>query len=496
MTVFIVVLMRHLHRTKGENMKKIRIILGGFYVLFFFCSVQLFHIQQANPVFEDRGRLVSVKMKSLTSGNDEKDFKKIVDSAKQHDEKISIAGMQHSQGGQTLYPNGILLNMKSYNKILELDEHQKVITVQSGATWDDIQRVINSKGLALKVSQSQNIFTVGGSLSVNVHGRDIRHQGLIETVNSFRLLTAEGHVLNVSPEENEELFKLVIGGYGLFGVILDVTLQLTDNELYQVETESIAFDTYSEYFQKEVIENEKVKMHLARLSVAPETFLEDMYVTNYLLSADQTLLKEHLTLKRDSNIAIPKLFLGLSRHSNWGKDLFWKTQETYNKRLSGSYITRNNVMRSDSTFMDYDHARKTEVLQEYFVPVENYESYIKDLRTFLLNQPDFNLLNITVRYVEKNEKSVMSYAKQDMFALVLLINHDMNEESVKMNQEVIQKMIDITLDHEGSYYLPYYHFASKDQLRRAYPRAEEFFRMKNKYDPEHLFMNLFYEEYH
>ncbi len=477
-------------------MRKNRIILVLVYVLFFFSSVQLFHIQQTNPVFEDRGRLVSVKMKTLTSGKDEKDLIKIVDSAKRQKETISIAGIQHSQGGQTLYPDGILLNMKSYNKILELDETKKTITVQSGVTWDDIQRFINPKGLALKVSQSQNIFTVGGSLSVNVHGRDIRHQGLIETVDSFRLLTAEGKIIHVSRTENEELFKLVIGGYGLFGVILDVTLHLTDDELYQIETHSLAFDEYSEYFQREVIQNGAVKMHLARLSVAPETFLEDMYVTNYLLSDHQELLLEHMNLKRDSTIAIPKLFLGLSRQSDWGKDLFWETQETYNKRLNGAHITRNNVMRSDSTFMDYEHARKTEVLQEYFVPVDNYESYIKDLKAMLLKQPDFNLLNITVRYVEKNEKAVMSYAKQDMFALVLLINQDMDQDSKKMNQEVIRNMIDITLDHEGSYYLPYYHYASKDQLRKAYPRTEEFFELKDKYDPEHLFMNLFYEEYH
>ena len=72
--------------------------------------------------------------------------------------------------------------------------------------WADLQKYINPYGLALKVSQSQNIFTIGGSLSVNVHGRDIRHHALIETVESFRLLNAKGHILTVSREENSELF--------------------------------------------------------------------------------------------------------------------------------------------------------------------------------------------------------------------------------------------------------------------------------------------------
>lgn len=113
-----------------------------------------------------------------------------------------VSRMQHSQGGQTLYPGGIMLDMKQYKKIIKLDEKKKLITVQSGATWADIQAYINPYGLALKVSQSQNIFTIGGSLSVNVHGRDIRNHALIETVESFRLLNAQGDIIQVSRDEN------------------------------------------------------------------------------------------------------------------------------------------------------------------------------------------------------------------------------------------------------------------------------------------------------
>lgn len=465
------------------------------YVVLLICSFKLFQFQLSHPIVEDYGRLLPIKMKAVKSSHDEEKLRNIIEQANIQDDPVSIAGMQHSQGGQTLYPNGILLDMKNYNQILELDKENKLITVQSGVTWADIQSYINPYGLALMVSQSQNIFTVGGSLSVNVHGRDIRNTSLIESVKSFRLLNAEGNIIHVSREENPELFQLVIGGYGLFGVILDVTLQLTDDELYQIQTKSLAYDEYSSYFTNNVIRNEDIKMHLARISVAPDNFLTDMYITNYFTADDQSQLYKHSTLKRENIIAVPKFFLGLSRINDWGKNMFWKTQETYNKRIDGSLISRNNVMRSDSIFMEYDSTSKTETLQEYFVPIDEFSTYIDDLREMLQKEQNFNLLNITIRYVQKNDEAFLSYAKEDMFALVLLINQGTSKDSIEETGQVVRKMIDITLAHEGSYYLPYYNYPTKEQLEEAYPRAEEFFEMKEKYDPNHRFMNLFYEEY-
>lgn len=473
-------------------MKKIVLIS---YLVIFALSVTAYQSKLSSPIVEDKGRLLPVALKSITSGTTDQELQQLVKKAGKNDDKLSIAGMQHSQGGQTLYPDAVMIDMKPYNKILSFNPDQKTITVQSGATWDDIQTYINPYHLALKVTQSQNIFTVGGSLSVNVHGRDIRHHALIETVQSFRLLTAEGNILQVSRQENQELFTSVIGGYGLFGIILDVTLELTDDELYQYETKKIHYREYDSYFTKEVLANNQVKMHLARLSVAPESFLTDMYLTNYLLAPDQTVLKEYDSLKRDSIIALPKFFLGLARLSDAGKNIFWNVQRTYTLKTDGKFISRNNSMRSDSTFMDYDHPDKTETLQEYFVPVDEFANYIDDLRNMLEKEKDFNLLNITVRYVEKNEEAVMSYAKEDMFALVMLINQGTSKKAVNETEAVIQKMIDLTLAHQGSYYLPYYSYPSSSQLREAYPRTEEFFTLKHKYDPEERFMNLFYKEY-
>lgn len=464
------------------------------YTLLFAGSVYWHGQQFSQSVASDAGQLMPTAVKSIRQAEGKQQLQEIVRRANRAGDKLSIAGMQHSQGGHTYYPGGTVIDMKKYNKILQFNPKKQTITVQAGATWDDIQQRINPYGLAVKVMQSQNIFTIGGSLSVNVHGRDIRYGSLIDTVESFRLLTATGEIINVSREENKELFPLVIGGYGLFGIILDVTLTLAKDELYETNTRVIDYKEYSAYFQN-AVNNSQVKMHLARISVAPDTFFQEMYVTDWTIAKDQHKLTDYNQLKADRIIAAPKLLLGLSRYSDWGKDKFWELQRTYMKKGNGKLETRNNVMRSETAFMEYESSSRTEVLQEYFVPVAEFADYIDDLRNALEDEKNFNLLNITIRYIGKDEQAVLSYAKEDMFALVLLINQGRSTKDMKQTEEVIRKMIDITLQHKGSYYLPYYSYPTKDQLYAAYPRSKEFFLMKRKYDPDERFVNFFYREY-
>ena len=76
-------------------------------------------------------------------------------------------------------------------------------------------------GPAPMVMQSNHDFTVGGSLSVNCHGWHANSEPIAGTVQSLRLLTADGDVVPCSSQENPELFHLALGGYGMFGAILE-----------------------------------------------------------------------------------------------------------------------------------------------------------------------------------------------------------------------------------------------------------------------------------
>lgn len=63
-------------------------------------------------------------------------------------------------------------------------------------------------------------------------------------------------------------------------------------------------------------------MHLARISVAPNSFLREMYVTDYTLAQNQNMREEYSELKEETIIAAPKFLLGLSRYSDWERIRF------------------------------------------------------------------------------------------------------------------------------------------------------------------------------
>ncbi|WP_202080615.1 FAD-binding protein [Caldalkalibacillus salinus] len=444
----------------------------------------------------DVSRLFPVEVMEIIEEEEEEGIIQAVYQAQEHDLKISIAGTKHSQGGHAFYEDSLHLDMTSFNKILSLDEEEKTIRVQSGATWSDIQDYIHPYGLSVAVMQSSNIFTVGGSLSSNVHGRDVRFGPLIETVKSFRLLQADGSIIEVSREEHPELFSLVIGGFGLFGVILDVELQLADNVWYEEHNEPMDYQAYPSYFEKHVLGDPDVDLHIARLSVAPDHFLTGMYAHNYKrtdqVGAEQVEALSPLT--EEKNVKRDQFLFGLSRHFDWGKSLVWGLQQQIYDPDEVRIVNRNNAMRPPIEFLEYTSSKDTDILQEYFIPIEHYTAYVDDLRELLVEE-DINIMNITVRYVPQHDEAFLSYSEKETFAFVFLINQGLTEKDREHMEAATQRLVDLADQYNGTYYLTYQRYPSLDQLQRMYPDVNDFFALKRHYDPEERFMNEFYEYY-
>lgn len=436
--------------------------------------------------------LLPTKIARVEQATSREQLQQLVQDANRDGKKLALAGLQHSQGGHTFYDDAIVLDMRTFNRVLEVDVENKTVHVEAGASFDTIQQAIAPHGLALKVTQSQSIFTVGGSLSINAHGRDIRHGSMASNVEALTLLTPTGEVEVL--QKGDDKLRYVLGGYGLFGVILDVTLSLTDDEWYTLETDSITVSDYAAYFAN-VLADEDIAMHYARLSVAPASFLDAMYTINYRRTQAEKPLP---TLADEQLIKLRKAALDLGRQGGRAEDLFWRIQEQHAHLQAGGTMSRNNVMRSESTFMEFTTPGKVEVLQEFFVPVRAFSHYVEALKGYVPvddSEHSVKVHNITVRYTAKDELTKLNYATDDMLAFVVLIQHGVAEEEIEQARDFIQGWTDITLAHGGTYYLPYYPYQTEQQFSQAYSGAKDFANQKAQLDPNSVFVNHFYDNY-
>src|SRR4029434_10204641 len=153
-------------------------------------------------------------------------LEQVVEAVRSTRGRISVGGGRFSMGGQTASPGALQIDMRSMNRVLALYAAERRIRVESGIRWCDIQRFIDPHGLSIKIMQTYANFSVGGSLSVNVHGRYMGLRPLVPSGSEIRMVLASGAVVDASPTLNSELFYAAIGGYGAIGVIVEALLEL------------------------------------------------------------------------------------------------------------------------------------------------------------------------------------------------------------------------------------------------------------------------------
>lgn len=449
-------------------------------------------------VVQDVSRLHSARVGAVVAHERVRELQAAVEEADRRGLRISIAGSRHSQGGHTFYPDALVLDMRAFDEILFIDTEGRRLGVQSGATWAAVQEALQPHGLAVRTMQSSNVFTVGGTLSANAHGRDLRRTQVIETVESFRLLRADGSIVTVSRAEHPELFGLVIGGYGLFGVILDVVLRVAPDEVLERRHRSLALEDLPTYIQDRVVTDTTASLMIARPSIAPSSLFEEVELTTWHRTEAEPP-PGFFALQDERNVRRDRFFFDLSRRSRWGKELRWWLQRRIVEDAGeGQLISRNNAMRPPTAaiaFLDYRSTRRTDILQEYFVPTHALVSFAKAVRGIVVEERA-NLLSATIRWVTPNDEVVLAYAPRDnAFALVLLFNQELSDRGIERARRLTRRLVDAAIDHGGTYYLTYQLYPDDDQIRAAYPRLDAFFEKKRQYDPEERFMNQFYARY-
>jgi len=458
--------------------------------------------RQLGGFTNDASHLNKTAIYGIVHVTSEDDIRNALQFARDHHLKVTCGGQQHSMGGQTFTHGGLVLDLRDFNRI-RLDEEHKRVNIQSGARWWQLQQLLDREGLSVKAMQSINIFSVGGTLSVNAHGIDPWPGPVAPTVRSMRIMLGSGEVVQASPTENTELFSHTLGGYGLFGAILDVDLDIVNNEMYSREISYMDYTQYPNYYKSNVEGSDRVGLVYGRLSVSPRSFLRETAIQIYTRAKFDGALPPMEPSRHDT---LDRFIINFSKTGGMGRWLRWTMEKYAEPRLhncvtrnqamnqkEACLVTRNEEMYDDMAYLK-NRLRDTDILQEYFVPYDRMPEFVDGLRE-VVQRNRANLLNVTIRTVHRDTVTALPYAREDMFGFVLYFNVRFNDRDNEILKKTTADLIDVAEGAGGTFYLPYQLFYSKEQLHRSYPNIDGFFTTKKKYDPLGLFTNKFYEKY-
>ena len=403
---------------------------------------------------------------------------------------VAVSAARHSMGGQSLPRDGIAITLQDPS--FEIDSARKTCRVSAGTRWHQVIGHLDKHGLSPAVMQSNSDFGVGSTFCVNAHGWPVPYGPFGSTVDAIRLMLHDGTILRCSREENAELFKLSMGGYGLFGIILDLDIGIVENQLLKPTLVKMPAEEFAAYFIKQATDP-KVKMAYGRLEVARKTFFREAVAISY---RPEPTPEDGLPKVDDGGIVsyISRKVYRAQIGSEWAKRQRWRIESSIAPSLSSGVATRNSLMAEPVANLASDDKSRTDILHEYFVPPEQFPQFVESCRS-IIPPSHLEFLNVTLRYVAPDPESVLAYAPTTRIAAVMSFSQRRSEADEDEMRNVTKALIDAAYKAGGSFYLPYRLHATTDQLTSVYPETSRFVQRKRHYDPGLIFRNLMWDQY-
>lgn len=423
---------------------------------------------------------------------------------------ICARGGGYSYGDVILNDQNVLLDTSGMNRIRQFDREQRRIVVEPGVPLIDIIRRILPLRLALGAVPSESTITVAGAVSTNVNGKDGWRVGQFgDQVVSLKLMLASGEVINVERRDNAELFRAVVGGMGLLGIIVEVTLQLQKipspfleirrtpvhdltgllEHLDQVEASS----DFAVVWVDPCARGEQLGRAVIHATswVDSDSTAEELDVQ---LAASFHRLEKRLRQARLLSPLTGFVVASMMQVQKISVRLFNALYFSYS-RVRQRLHTADNV----ESFLRYNFDASFVIPSaaavcgprgftiQIIVPRSGARSAI--IEAVRLCQASPCLPAKLIMRLHRRDDYLISFS-EDGYSLNLELHP--KKRHVKRMNRFVEELIELVIAHDGKVHLAKDHVLNGDQFRRLFPKYVEFLAIKQRLDPGELFQSDLY----
>lgn len=421
--------------------------------------------------------------------------------------RVSVSGGLHAMGGQQFASGEVCIDLRGLDAVLDTDAEKGWLRIGAGAQWPAIIAATRamppgSEG-AWAIRQKQtgvDDVTLAGSISANAHGRGLLMRPFGEDIEALTLMNAEGALIRCSREENARLFSLVIGGFGLFGILVDATLRLTPRRRVRRLVDIIDIDDAANAVFRRAEQGCLYGDFQFVIDAGDDGFLRRGVFSCYrpveeqgsVEAATSDLAKEDwLRLMRLAHSDKRTAFRLYSRHYLETDGAVYDSDTMQLSTYIPSYAEFVAGVGADAT---PGAVRESLVIGEHYVPRERALEFMDRARA-ILRAFGTEVIYGTIRSILRDETAVLPWAREDYACVIFNLRTPHDEAGRRHTEATFRALTDASIALGGSFFLTYHRAATPEQVLAAYPRFEDWLSLKKEYDPEEFFTSDWYRHY-
>jgi len=416
---------------------------------------------------------------------------------------IAVSGGRHAMGGQQFCSRGLLLDTRPLGRVAAFDRERGTIDVEAGIQWPALLSFLIAdqygRAPAWGIRQKQtgaDRLSLGGALAANIHGRGLAFKPIVDDVESLTLVDGFGDVHECSREQNADLFRLAVGGYGLIGVISSVRLRLAPRRLLERVVDVRDIDGLITAFDARVASGFLYGDFQFAIDPDDPSFLRRGVFSCYRPVDQATEVPEG---QKALTAAEWRKLIYLAHVD---KTRAWDLYSAHYVATSGQLYFSDAHQFSD--YVDDYHRwidgltdagdRATEMITEVFVPRHRLADFMSDVaENFRGTGAD--VVYGTIRLIERDDVTFLPWARERWACVIFNLHTVHTSVGLQRAVEAFQRLIDMAIARGGSYYLTYHRWARPDQVEACYPEFRDFLAAKRHYDPDERFQSDWYRHY-
>jgi decaprenylphospho-beta-D-ribofuranose 2-oxidase len=417
--------------------------------------------------------------------------------ARQTGHTVALRGGGNSYGDAFSNAESIILDLTRLTRILDWNPETGLIRLEPGVTIWQLWQYIIDDGWWPPIVTGTAKTTIGGNAAMNTHGKNGWRMGTFgDHITEFDLLLPSGQTLTCSRQQNSDVFHAAIGGAGLLGCFVSLTMQMKriDSGFLQVEAVSAPnFAGMFDYFERNVDNADYIVGWVDAFASGKALGRGEIHRADYLHDdprATQTLRHDTQHLPENIFGLLPKSILWMFarpltnnvgfRLVNWAKYMAAKMND-------GHHYRQGHV--AFHFLLDYmpnwkkSYGRGGLIQYQLFIPQAHAPAVFAEVFRRCQQKGLPNYLSVMKRH--RPDDFLMTYSLDGYsMAMDFRITEKRRPKIVALTRELDQ----IALNAGGKFY-----FAKDSVLRpevaAAYLGEEtiaEFKRLKQLCDPEHL----------